>query len=83
MEKKFDTIISGGRVIDPANKLDGKLDVGIKDNKISAVEKKLKDKNAEMIDATGKLVIPGMIDTHAHVFEHAINLTSFKALYFS
>ena len=70
MEKKFDTIISGGRVIDPANKLDGKLDVGIKDNKISAVEKKLKDKNAEMIDATGKLVIPGMIDTHAHVFEH-------------
>ncbi len=70
MEKKFDTIISGGRVIDPANKLDGKLDVGIKDNKISAVERELKDKNAEMIDATGKLVIPGMIDTHAHVFEY-------------
>ena len=70
MEKKFDTIISGGRVIDPANKVDGKLDVGIKDNKIAAIQNSLEDKNSEIIDAKGKLVIPGMIDTHAHVFEH-------------
>ena len=70
MEKKFDTIISGGRVIDPANKIDGKLDVGIKDNKIAAIQNSLADKNSKVIDAKGKLVIPGMIDTHAHVFEH-------------
>ena len=70
MANEFDLIITGGRVIDPANNIDGLNDVGVKDGKIAAVGNNLDSNGADTIDATGKLVIPGMIDTHAHVYEH-------------
>ena len=62
-------IIKGGRVIDPANQFDGIADVLIEDGKIAKVAKSIKDKDAEEIDASGKIVTPGLIDMHVHFRE--------------
>ena len=67
----FDTVITGGRVIDPATGFDGKADVAITRGKIVAIEPKLSPKQGKKaIDASGDLVLPGLIDTHGHIFEH-------------
>ena len=63
------TLIKGGRVIDPANKIDGVLDVLIEDGKIAAVGEELLGEDAEIIDAEGLLVTPGLIDMHVHLRE--------------
>jgi dihydroorotase len=70
MTEQYDLVITGGRVIDPANNIDSKNDVAVTSGKIMAVGENLASEGKRSIDATGKLVIPGMIDTHAHVFEH-------------
>ena len=69
MAEQFDLVISGGRVIDPATGLDGVQDVAINDGKIAAMGEGLAN-GSNAIDAAGRLVIPGMIDTHAHVYEY-------------
>jgi dihydroorotase len=63
---KFDLIIQGGRVIDPSRKVDAALDVAIRDGKIAALENHIAGDGAEIIDARGKLVTPGLIDIHTH-----------------
>ncbi len=65
-----DAVVKGGRVIDPANNIDGVFDIGIKKGRIAAVAPGLDPGRAKVIDATGLLVTPGLIDTHAHVYEH-------------
>jgi hypothetical protein len=65
----FDTILRGGRVVDPAGGLDAMLEVAIAGGKIAAVGPDLGDAKV-VIDVTGKIVLPGMIDTHAHIYEH-------------
>ena len=59
------TLIYGGRVIDPANHVDSKLNLLIEDRKITWVGKEMPDAD-EKIDATGKIVCPGFIDIHMH-----------------
>ena len=67
----METIIENGRLIDPIAGLDGQFDIGVRDGKIAAVETSLKEhRTLNRIDATNRLVIPGMIDTHAHVYQH-------------
>ena len=67
----YDTIIEKGTVIDPAQGRDGRFDVAIANGRIAAIEQDLSAaKASERIDATDHLVIPGMIDTHAHIYEH-------------
>lgn len=66
---RVDYVIKNGRVIDPSLNFDGIKDLYIRNNKIVDV----KDGNVEcnpnqVIDATGKLVLPGLIDFHTHVF---------------
>src|SRR5271170_3255814 len=63
-------LLTGGRVIDPANKFDSSADVLIIDGKISAVGKKLSaPKGIEIFDASGKIICPGLIDLHVHFRE--------------
>ncbi|HEY8457771.1 MAG TPA: amidohydrolase/deacetylase family metallohydrolase [Actinopolymorphaceae bacterium] len=67
----YDLILRGGRVISPANGIDAVLDVAVRDGRIVAIEKDIVPSSAKStIDVRGKLVLPGLIDTHAHVFEH-------------
>src|SRR6266550_2486134 len=61
-------LIVNGRVIDPSQDLDAKLDVLIEDGTISRVDKKIKT-NVETVDATGLIVTPGFIDLHTHLRE--------------
>ena len=69
--KRFDTLLKSGTVVDPANDRHGAFDVGIRDGKIADVAANLSANDAgQVIDVAGHLVIPGMIDTHAHVYEH-------------
>ena len=67
---RFDVLIRGGRVIDPAAGRDGTFDVAIRDGKIAAIAPSLAGRARRTVNARGHLVIPGMIDTHAHVYEH-------------
>lgn len=62
-------LIRGGRVVDPANKLDGTYDIFVKDGKIAKVAKKISEKAQEIIDAKGLLVTPGLIDMQVHFRE--------------
>ena len=62
-------LIKNGEVVDPANKIDAKLDVLIEDGKIREVAKGINPDGAEVIDAQGKIVAPGLIDMHAHLRE--------------
>ncbi len=68
--KPFDLVLRGGHVIDPAQGLDGLLDVAISDGCIAAVGKNLPGPARETVDTRGKLVLPGLIDTHAHVYRY-------------
>jgi dihydroorotase len=66
----YDTLITGGHLVDPAQGLDGAYDVAIRGGRIAAVlPRGMKAAATTRIDASGQLVIPGMIDTHAHVFQ--------------
>ena len=67
--QQFDLLIKNGRVIDPRNQIDAKLDVAIKDGKIARVGKDIPAaQSKKVIDATGLFVTPGLIDIHTHVF---------------
>lgn len=65
---KSELLIKNGRVIDPANKIDKTCDVLIVDGKIAEVGH-IKKTVPQSIDATGKLVVPGLIDIHVHFRE--------------
>jgi dihydroorotase len=67
----YDLIIKGGRVIDPSLRLDGIRDVAISGGRIAAVETSIAGDAADMIDARGKLVVPGLIDIHTHTARSA------------
>ncbi len=67
---QYDWIIAGGRVIDPANDIDDELDVGISAGEIAAVGMGLDGAAADQVyDASGKIVVPGFIDIHAHCYQ--------------
>lgn len=70
-------IITGGRVIDPGHDRDGAFDVEIIDGRIAAIETPGRfdgERRARRIDATGRLVTPGLVDLHTHVYQY---VTSF------
>ena len=66
---QLDLLLAGGRVIDPASGLDAILDVGFADGRVAAVETGIPaDRARQVIDATGRIVTPGLIDLHTHVY---------------
>jgi dihydroorotase len=64
----FDLIIANGHVLDPANGIDEVIDVGISDGVIAAIGHDLvgTSESAEVFDAAGMLVTPGLVDSHVH-----------------
>ena len=65
---QYDLLITGGEVIDPSAGLRGLMDVGIAGGKIKAVAPSLPaDQALRTISAKGRLVMPGLVDMHAHV----------------
>jgi len=68
---RYDLIIRGGRVIDPSVRLDAIRDVAISGSRITAVEANIAADAADIIDARGKLVVPGLIDIHTHTARSA------------
>jgi dihydroorotase len=68
---KFDLVIKGGDLLDPSQSLRGKRDIGIRYGMIEALEADIPAARAlRVLDAGGKLVTPGLIDLHSHVFPY-------------
>jgi dihydroorotase len=63
-------LLKGGHVVDPASGLDAVCDIAVAGNRIESIGKSLRANGAEVIDCGSRLVLPGLIDTHAHVYEH-------------
>lgn len=66
--QSYDLLIKNGRVIDPKNKLDARMDIAVSDGKIAKVASKIEGTAKQTIDATDLVVTPGLIDIHGHVF---------------
>ena len=74
-----DLLLKGGEVIDPAQNLRGIMDVAVKDGAISQVAANISPREASrVIDVSGKLVVPGLIDLHCHVYE-GVNQTGISS----
>jgi dihydroorotase len=68
---KYDLVIRGGEVLDPSQSLRAKRDIGIRWGVVEAIEESIPPSRAlKSIDAAGKLVMPGLIDLHCHVYPY-------------
>lgn len=67
-------LLKNARVINPENNFDDYSDIRIKDGIISEISNKINpDKDEEIIDLTGKIIIPGLVDMHCHLREPGFN----------
>ena len=67
--QQIDILLKGGHLIDAKNEIDALMDVAILDNKISQVAPNIPEDSAkQVIDVSGMVVTPGLIDMHVHVF---------------
>lgn len=64
----FDLVLSGGRVIDPSQDLDDITDVAFRDGRVAALGQGLAASAKTVHDARGRIVTPGLIDLHTHVY---------------
>ena len=64
---RYDLLIKGGEVVDPGGGHEGRLDVAVERGRVAAVEADIPAESAfQVIDAGGQLVLPGLVDYHAH-----------------
>ena len=66
--QSYDILIRNGRVIDAKNGIDAKMDIAVSDGKIAKVSPQISGTAKQIVDATGMVVTPGLIDIHGHVF---------------
>lgn len=67
--QEIDLLLKGGRVLDPKNSMDSKMDVAIKDGKIYRIAAEIPSSSAKkVLDVSGLLVSPGLINIHTHVY---------------
>jgi len=70
-DDKFDLVIKGGEVLDPSQNLRGRRDIGIRFGRIEALEAEIPaTRAARVLDASGRLVLPGLVDLHSHVYPY-------------
>src|ERR1700741_3105039 len=68
---KFDLVIRAGDVLDPSQSLRAKRDIGIRWGVVEALSESIPaERAAKTIDASGKLVMPGLVDLHCHVYPY-------------
>jgi dihydroorotase len=68
---KFDLLIKGGDVLDPSQGIRARRDIGIRFGVIEALEADIPaERGQRVLDATGKLVTPGLVDLHTHVYPY-------------
>ena len=67
-----DLVLKGGRVIDPAQNIDRVTDVAFADGKVAAIGDGLQARDTR--DVSGKIVTPGLIDLHTHLYWGATSL---------
>ena len=68
---KFDLVVKGGEVLNPSQSLRARRDIGIRFGRIEALEADIAaDRATRLIDASGRLVTPGLIDLHSHVYPY-------------
>jgi dihydroorotase len=65
--RDFSLVLRGGDVFDPASGRRGRLDVGFDGDRVTAIEPRVEA--SSVVDVTGCLVVPGLVDLHSHVFE--------------
>jgi dihydroorotase len=68
MKQKYELLLKGGRLIDPANGLDGIYDIAISGGKVEKVEKDIADLADKTVNLSGYIVTPGLIDCHCHIY---------------
>ncbi|HXR59002.1 MAG TPA: amidohydrolase/deacetylase family metallohydrolase [Burkholderiales bacterium] len=72
---KYDLVIKGGEVLDPSQRLRAKRDIGMRFGRIEALEADIPAARANrVLNAAGRVVVPGLIDLHAHVFTTGIGI---------
>ncbi|MHC4546828.1 MAG: amidohydrolase family protein, partial [Planctomycetota bacterium] len=77
---KYDLLIKDGYLVDAASNREGRYDLGLCDGKVVDVEPDLNpDQAANVFDAKGKLVFPGLVDTHVHL-THTEQAVGFQML---
>jgi dihydroorotase len=70
-EDKYDLVIKGGELLDPSQNLRAKRDIGMRFGLIEAVEADIPAARAlRVLDASGRLVLPGLVDLHSHVYPY-------------
>src|SRR5678815_1170182 len=73
-QTNYDLLLQGGRVIDPKNGIDARMDVAIADGKIARVAANIPASQARRVaNVAGLLVTPGLIDIHVHVYQRPEN----------
>ena len=60
-------LIKNGRVLDPATEKDGNYDILVEEGRISRVAENIEAEHAEVVDAAGCFVMPGLVDLHVHL----------------
>ncbi|MFC1528496.1 amidohydrolase family protein [Candidatus Latescibacterota bacterium] len=76
-DHRYSLILKGGHVIDPANNINGKMDVAVTGNKIARISKTIPVSDApKVIDVSGYYVTPGLIDMHVACYYTNLNVTS-------
>ncbi|HYR32685.1 MAG TPA: amidohydrolase/deacetylase family metallohydrolase [Burkholderiales bacterium] len=70
-EDKFDLVVKGGELLDPSQSLRARRDIGMRFGRIEAVEADIPVARAlRVLDASGRLVLPGLVDLHSHVYPY-------------
>jgi len=79
-QKSYDLLLTGGRVVDPANHIDAVMDVAVANHRIAAVAAHIDPSLAtKTVDVSGLYVTPGLVDIHVHVYASTGEAGSYAA----